>query len=117
MNTSSMSWFRRSLAMAAATALPAPSPVLHVGPCVTGDGAAAGAHYNVSVLRGDVPPVVNDETEVWLDFTVTRSGRGHAVATVPVVPAPGNRAIVIHQEPTAGNGTAAARLACLPVPR
>ena len=88
---------------------------LHIGPCVRGDGAAAGAHHNVSALHGDVPPVVGDRTEVWLDFTVTRSGRGRAVATVPFVPAPGNRAIVIHAEPTAANGTAGARLACLPV--
>ncbi len=88
---------------------------LHIGPCVKGDGAVAGAHYNVSALHGDVPPVVSDRTEVWLDFTVTRSGRGHAVATVPFAPAPGNRAIVVHAAPTAGNGTAGARLACLPV--
>ena len=28
---------------------------LHVGPCVAGDGAAAGPHYNQSVLDGDDP--------------------------------------------------------------
>ena len=46
---------------------------LHVGPCVEGNGAAAGPHYNVSTAS---PPVVSDQTEVWLDFTVTADGTG-----------------------------------------
>jgi Cu/Zn superoxide dismutase len=85
---------------------------LHVGPCVEGNGAAAGAHYNVSTA---VPPVISDQTEVWLDFTVTEDGTGAGDTTVPFVPLPGNRAVVIHAEPTAPNGAAGARLVCLPV--
>jgi Cu/Zn superoxide dismutase len=85
---------------------------LHVGPCVTGDGAAAGPHYNAST---STPPLVSDQTEVWLDFTVTANGTGAADTTVPFVPAPGTRSVVIHAEPTAANGTAGPRLVCLPV--
>jgi Cu/Zn superoxide dismutase len=85
---------------------------LHVGPCVEGNGAAAGPHYNVSAAA---PPVVNDQTEVWLDFTVTTDGTGAGDATVPFVPVPGERAVVVHAEETAPNGTAGARLVCLPV--
>jgi len=85
---------------------------LHVGPCIAGDGAAAGPHYNVST---NTPPLVSDQTEVWLDFTVTASGTGAADTTVPFLPAPGARSVVIHAEPTAPNGTAGARLVCLPV--
>ncbi len=85
---------------------------LHVGPCVAGNGAAAGPHYNVSTAS---PAVVSDQTEVWLDFTVTTDGTGAGDATVPFVPAPGDRAVVVHAEATAPNGTAGARLVCLPV--
>jgi Cu/Zn superoxide dismutase len=85
---------------------------LHVGPCVEGNGAAAGPHYNVSTTT---PPVVDDQTEVWLDFTVTPDGTGAGDATVPFVPVPGERAVVVHAEETAPNGTAGARLVCLPV--
>jgi hypothetical protein len=88
---------------------------LHVGPCVAGNGAAAGPHYNTDVLAGRVPPRVDETTEVWLDFTVTPGGTGHASARVPFVPAPGERSIVIHQEPTDDHGVAGPRLACLPV--
>jgi hypothetical protein len=85
---------------------------LHTGPCVAGNGAAAGPHYNHS---GVVPPVVDDQTEVWLDFTVTGGGTGQAVTRVPWVPQPGAHSVVVHELPTAANGTAGARLACLPV--
>jgi hypothetical protein len=88
---------------------------LHVGPCVAGNGAAAGPHYNTDVLAGRVPPRIDETTEIWLDFTVTGGGTGHASAYVPFVPAPGERAIVIHQEPTDDHGVAGPRLACLPV--
>lgn len=82
---------------------------LHVGPCVAGDGAAAGRHYNAD------PPEVSDRTEVWLDFTVTPLGTGTALTQVPFVPVPGDRAIVVHRDPTDHHGTAGPRLACLPV--
>jgi hypothetical protein len=85
---------------------------LHSGPCVAGNPAAAGPHYNHS---GVVPPVVSDRTEVWLDFTVTKAGAATSVAHVPWAPDPGERSVVVHELPTAPNGTAGARLACLPV--
>jgi Cu/Zn superoxide dismutase len=85
---------------------------LHVGPCVAGDGAAAGPHYNVSTTS---PPLVSDQTEVWLDFTATPDGTGASDTTVPFVPTPGTRSVVIHAEATAPNGTAGPRLVCLPV--
>jgi Cu/Zn superoxide dismutase len=85
---------------------------LHSGPCVAGDPLAAGPHYNNSKT---VPPTVNDRTEVWLDFTVNDLGRGHARASVPFVPKPGNHSVVIHLEGTDPMGMAGARLACLPV--
>lgn len=84
---------------------------VHVGPCVPGDGAAAGPHYNAT---GGA--VVDRSTEVWLDFTVRSSGTALAVARVPfVVPAGAARSIVIHAMPTMPNGSAGARLACLPL--
>jgi hypothetical protein len=85
---------------------------LHTGPCVAGNGAAAGPHYNHS---GVVPPVVNNQTEIWLDFRATRGGTGQAVAQVRWQPDSGQHSVVIHELPTAANGTAGARLACLPV--
>ncbi len=85
---------------------------LHVGPCVAGNGAAAGPHYNVSTAT---PPVVNNQTEVWLDFEVTEDGTGAGDTTVPFLPVPGARAVVIHAEPTSPTGAAGARLVCLPV--
>ena len=88
---------------------------LHVGPCVAGNGAAAGGHYNVDVQAGSPTPVVSASTELWLDFTVRRDGSAQARASVPFAVTPGDRAVVIHQEETAPNGTAGPRLACLPV--
>ena len=88
---------------------------LHTGACVAGNGAAAGPHYNDSTMRGVVPPVVNDQTEVWLDVTIGADGRGVAVTKVPFVPTPANRAVVIHAEHTDEHGTAGPRQACLPV--
>jgi Cu/Zn superoxide dismutase len=85
---------------------------LHVGPCVPGQPALAGPHYNST---GQPPTAVNDHTEVWLDFTVNAAGIGTSVTTVPFVPAAGERAVVIHAEPTSPTGTAGARQACLPV--
>jgi Cu/Zn superoxide dismutase len=86
---------------------------LHVGPCVAGDGAAALGHYNVSTAD---PVVISDQTEVWLDFTVTADGEGRSGARVPFVPVPDDRSVVIHALPTNPvTGAAGARLACLPV--
>jgi Cu/Zn superoxide dismutase len=88
---------------------------LHTGPCVEGNGAAAGPHYNDSTVRGVVPPVVGPSTEVWLDVTVSPAGTAVAVAHVPFVPQPGDRSVVVHAQATDDHGTAGARLACLPV--
>jgi len=85
---------------------------LHVGPCVQGNGAAALGHYNASTAT---PPVVNNQTEVWLDFEVTLGGTGAGDTLVPFVPVPGERAVVIHAEATAPSGAAGPRLVCLPV--
>jgi hypothetical protein len=85
---------------------------LHAGPCVAGEPAAAGPHYNVSTAT---PPVASPQTEVWLDFTVRSRGTALSVAAVPFVPTPGTRSIVIHAMATDDHGTAGARLACLPV--
>lgn len=83
---------------------------VHVGPCVEGDGVAAGPHYTVT---GDAPL---SQREVWLDFTVGRRGVARAVATVDFTIAQGGaRAIVIHALPTAVDGTAGPRMACIPV--
>jgi Cu/Zn superoxide dismutase len=82
---------------------------VHVGPCEPGNGAAAGPHYNAG-------GGVSASTEVWLDFTVTGGSTGQAVAIAPFEIAPGAaRSIVIHAEPTAADGSAGARIACLPL--
>jgi Cu/Zn superoxide dismutase len=83
---------------------------VHTGPCVAGDGAAAGPHYTVT---GTAPL---NEREVWLDFTVGPGGVARAVATVNFTILPGGaRAIVVHALPTAPDGTAGPRMACIPV--
>jgi Cu/Zn superoxide dismutase len=87
---------------------------IHVGPCVAGNGAAAGPHYNSD---GGVP---STENEVWLDFTVRPGGFGLAHTTVPFTIEPGDaQSMVIHLEPTQGGpptpGAAGGRQACLPV--
>ncbi len=89
---------------------------VHVGPCVAGDGAAAGPHYNSTGLPGTEGRVVSDQTEVWLDFVIDGKGRAWSKAKVPfVIPKGGAGSVVIHATPTASDGTAGARLACLPV--
>ena len=84
---------------------------------MAGDGAAAKGHYNTDVEAGVLPPfnTISEDTEVWLDFTVD-DGAGTATASVPFVPLPGARSVVIHAAATDHHtGTAGARLACLPV--
>lgn len=84
---------------------------VHTGPCVAGDGAAASGHYKVPGAP------VSPETEVWLDFTITNGGTGHAKAVVPFEIAPGEaHSIMIHRDPTtASTGAAGPRLACIPL--
>jgi Cu/Zn superoxide dismutase len=83
---------------------------VHVGPCIAGDGAAAGPHYNAG-------GGVSDETEVWLDFTIQANGTARATTTVPFLIESGDAAsVVIHALPTNPfSGLAGPRLACLPV--
>ena len=88
---------------------------LHVGPSVARDRAAAGPHYNVSVIEHWTTPKVSDQTEVWLDVTINAAGIGVSTTTVPFVPEPGVRSVVLHAEPTAPTGSAGPRLECLPV--
>ncbi|WP_461022856.1 hypothetical protein [Thalassiella azotivora] len=88
---------------------------VHVGPCVEGDGAAAGPHYNVDAQTGREPVRVSPRTEVWLDSTIRRGGSSVAVARVPFTVEPGTRSVVVHERPTAEDGSAGERLACLPV--
>jgi hypothetical protein len=88
---------------------------LHTGRCVAGDGAVAGPHYNADVEAGDSTPEVSTRTEAWLDFQVNAGGSGHALVTVPFEVEPGVRSVVVHARPTAADGTAGDRLACVPV--
>ena len=82
---------------------------VHTGPCVPADGPAAGPHF----AHGAPPSPV---TEIWLDVIVDTDGSGSAAAVVPfAVPAGAARSIVVHERPTAPDGTAGGRLACLPV--
>jgi Cu/Zn superoxide dismutase len=88
---------------------------LHVGPCLAGSPAAAGGHYNTDVLAGVVPAEISEETEMWLDVTV-EDGAATATASVPFVPLPGTRSVVVHAMATDHHtGGAGPRLACLPV--
>ena len=84
---------------------------VHVGPCVPGNGAAAGPHYNSD---GGYP---TPENEVWLDFEVLPGGYGYATAFVPFQIEEGDaQSVVVHALPTAEGGGAGGRIACLPVP-
>jgi len=91
---------------------------LHTGPCgldAVGN-ATVGGHYNAT--PAGVPPVVNDKTEVWLNFHVN-SEHARATAIVPFVPNGGERSITFHEKTTVhhgpGVGTAGLKLACLPL--
>jgi Cu/Zn superoxide dismutase len=86
---------------------------IHVGPCVAGNGGAAGGHYNT----GGTP---SPTTEVWLDFTVLSGGVGYAITTVPfVIPSGAAHSMVVHVEATQADGAtpgaAGSRQACLPI--
>lgn len=86
---------------------------IHVGPCVEGNGAAAGPHYNTT---GTTSPADEDH-EVWLDFTIRSGGYAFSRTTVPFVIESGDaQSLVIHaMETEHGTGAAGARWACLPV--
>ena len=87
---------------------------LHQGTCNAGNPADAGPHYNTtwnSVSK--LSDVISSKTEVWLDLSVDSDGDAQSAATVSFIPG-GQRSIVLHALPTAADGTAGARLACLP---
>jgi Cu/Zn superoxide dismutase len=94
---------------------------LHEGTCDAekpGPPGGAGPHYNVawSPLPAPIPlPLekVNNKNEVWLDLKVDSDGDARSTATVDFIPE-GERSIVLHAAQTAENGSAGARLACLP---
>ncbi len=87
---------------------------VHSGPCVGGQPAAAGPHYNIEGPTGPPDP----DHEVWLDFTVLPGGVAYSQTAVPfVIPSGAAQSVVIHEKATDPNtGAAGARLACLPVP-
>jgi Cu/Zn superoxide dismutase len=101
---------------------------LHKDGCVSGDGSAAGPHYNITpTIPGPVPgtttfEVISNKTEVWLDFRVNSEGNARTTANVPFAPKPGERSIVFHGSPTQEEaetgkpvGWAGTRLACVPL--
>jgi hypothetical protein len=63
--------------------------------------------------------VVNDRTEVWLNFHVNSDRYARATAVVPFVPDGHERSITFHEKATVhhgdGVGTAGLKLACLPL--
>lgn len=85
---------------------------VHVGSC-----AQAGlGHYMHAGEAGATP-----DNEVWLDVAVNAAGHGSAQSVVDWTfrqdPAEGSvaRSVVVHAQPTAPNGTAGQKLACLDV--
>lgn len=84
---------------------------VHTGPCLAGQPAAAGPHYNTA---GPTGPGDRGH-EIWLDFTVRPGGVGVADTTVPfVIPAGGAGSVVVHKLATAPGGAAGLRMGCLP---
>ncbi|MCU0261919.1 MAG: superoxide dismutase family protein, partial [Ilumatobacteraceae bacterium] len=74
-------------------------------------GSAAGGHY---LHAGLDPTLPLEQREVWLDVTVNAAGNGHAVALRPwIVDQSSQRSVILHANPTAADGTAGARLACV----
>jgi Cu/Zn superoxide dismutase len=89
---------------------------VHTGPCIAGEPAAAGPHFNITAVGGNPPTTISPATEVWLDFTIRANGTAHSNTKVPfTIPAGGAGAVVVHALPTdPATGAAGARLACLP---
>ena len=88
---------------------------LHQKTCNAESFDAAGPHYNVTWDNdlGKVMGDINKKTEVWLDLDVDSDGNARSTSTVSFIPE-GERSIVLHALPTAADGTAGPRLACLP---
>jgi Cu/Zn superoxide dismutase len=93
---------------------------LHTGPCVEGDGAAAGPHYNTDLSAGVKlkKAEISPETEVWFALAPDEEGMAFHVTTVPFAPvdSDGIMSVVFHAlstDPT--TGAAGARQACVPL--
>jgi Cu/Zn superoxide dismutase len=89
---------------------------LHQGTCDAdnpGPPDGAGPHYNVTWESIGLSGPNIKKTEVWLDLDVNSDGYARSTATVSFIPE-GDRSIVLHAQPTADDGTAGPRLACLP---
>jgi Cu-Zn family superoxide dismutase len=81
---------------------------VHVKPC-GGTGAAAEGHYQHAGAGGSL-----EAREVWLDVTVNAAGNGHAVARRPwPLDESAPRSVILHADPTAADGSAGLRLACI----
>ena len=81
---------------------------VHQFPCGN-VGGAAGGHYQHAGAVGTL-----EEREVWLDVTVNKHGDAITHATRPwSVDQSTPRSVIIHAAPTAPDGTAGARLACI----
>jgi len=81
---------------------------VHQQPCGA-TGAAAGPHYQHAGTTGTL-----EEREIWLDITVNAAGNAHAEATRPwVLDESTPRSVILHALPTAADGTAGTRLACI----
>ena len=84
---------------------------MHQSPCgpVATD---AGPHYQHAGLGSDVP--LRSSDEVWLDVTVNAAGNGRSAATRTwQVDESTPRSVILHALPTASDGTAGPRLACI----
>jgi Cu-Zn family superoxide dismutase len=90
----------------------------HAAPCSS--LAGAGPHWQR--VKDPVKPSVNPayanpSNEIWLDVTTNAAGNASAQAVQDFAFSPDDRpaSVIIHAQPTAANGTAGARLACLTV--
>jgi Cu/Zn superoxide dismutase len=94
---------------------------LHTGPCIEGNGTAAGPHYNADVASGKTGAdvVVSSATEVWFELTPNENGVAVDSTEVLFVPTDfhGDQemSIVIHAHSTDDMGVAGPRQACLPL--
>lgn len=88
---------------------------LHTGPCIEGDGLAAGPHYNSEIAAG-IPKELADvsaQTEVWFELAPNEDGVAVYQTSVSFVPKDFNEdqvmSIVIHSL------SSSLREACLPL--
>jgi superoxide dismutase, Cu-Zn family len=74
-------------------------------------GSDAGGHY---LHAAPAPGSPLEPEEVWLDVTIDEDGNGVAHAKRPwTVDETTPRSVILHANPTAPDGTAGARLACI----